>query len=129
MQKANVMPRVATKTKTKKKFETVAEGVDILGGAKLTSELCGVTIQAVTNWQSEGFFPANTWELLREEFDELGYRVDPKLWRMKTKGNVHKVHTSPKTGKPIRTGLGYEVKPAKATATSRKATASKTKKK
>lgn len=38
-------------------IRTTGDLIDALGGTAATSRLCGVTMQAVSNWRAEGFIP------------------------------------------------------------------------
>jgi hypothetical protein len=60
----------------------VKTGVALLGMSN-TARIAGVTPQSVHSWVTAGFFPPDTWELLRPLIEEKGYRCPHKLWRMK----------------------------------------------
>ncbi len=62
-------------------IESVAEGVEKLGGLSAVGQLTGRPSQAVSNWRKTRF-PANTYLVLRAALNAAGYDAPPHLWGM-----------------------------------------------
>lgn len=64
-------------------LDTVDQVVRILGGTAATSRLVSATMQQASDWKRRGFFPENTFDIMREALKIKGYTAPNALWRMK----------------------------------------------
>jgi hypothetical protein len=64
-------------------LKTTSEVIDALGGTAKTSNLMGVSMQAVSNWRGMMQFPSHTYLPLMALLRERGIEVPDSLWRMR----------------------------------------------
>jgi hypothetical protein len=68
-----------------KTLSNAAEIIEVLGGPHAVAALTRVkNVKVVWNWH--GYFrafPSNTYKVMIDELERLGYTASPALWRMK----------------------------------------------
>lgn len=68
-----------------KPMPSVREMIKQLGGIMEVGRKLGVTNQTVNTYQVRGFFPPESYFILKPEIEALGYEADPKAFRMRTR--------------------------------------------
>jgi hypothetical protein len=67
-----------------KRLTDAAKIVEVLGGREKVAELTEATnVKAVWNWPYFGVFPPNTYKVMTDELERLGYTAPPYLWKQK----------------------------------------------
>ena len=68
-----------------KTLRKAARIVEVLGGPEKVAEMTRATnVKATWNWRGYfNAFPANTYAVMIQELEKLGYTASPRLWKQK----------------------------------------------
>lgn len=61
---------------------TTSEVMDALGGNRAVADLTHRTLAAVWNWRQFPTFPSNTYLIMTDALDRIGFTAPPSLWGM-----------------------------------------------
>mgnify|MGYP006267170909 CR=1 FL=1 len=66
-------------------LQSVSEVIHALGGTKAAAHICGVGVNAVSNWRVRGAFPAHTFPRISSELLKRGAAAKFGLWSFERK--------------------------------------------
>jgi hypothetical protein len=85
----------------KRTFASTTEVIETLGGVGAVAALTGRWPSAVSNWHRLSHFPANTYILMRDALEAMGFVAEPVwLWDM-----APRPHRKPRRAKPVAVSI------------------------
>ena len=81
----------------KRTFASTIDVIETLGGTAAVAALTGRLPGAASNWLNSDHFPANTYVIMRDALQALGYEAEPLwLWDM-----APRAHRKPRRAKSV----------------------------